>query len=79
MDVGLNRPFKHAVKVVYHSWLVDTLLQQRRDGEKMDLDTGLPVLQDASVGWIWEGYKAINNKELIMKVRTHRTKHPLLT
>jgi hypothetical protein len=54
LDVGLNRPFKHAVKVAYHSWLVDTLLQQRRDGEKMDLDTGLPVLRDSSVGWIWE-------------------------
>jgi hypothetical protein len=39
--VGLNRPFKHAVKVAYHSWLVDTLLHQCRKGEKLDLDPGL--------------------------------------
>ncbi|KAJ7815544.1 hypothetical protein B0H13DRAFT_2381017 [Mycena leptocephala] len=43
------------------------LLEQRRKREKLDLDTGLPVLQDASVGWIWQGYKAIQNKELILK------------
>jgi hypothetical protein len=72
LDMGLNWPFKHAVKVAYHSWLVDMLLEQRRKGEKLDLDTGLPVLRDASVRWIWQGYKAIQNKELILKVRTHR-------
>ncbi|KAJ6533335.1 hypothetical protein DFH09DRAFT_1092565 [Mycena vulgaris] len=33
----------------------------------MDLDTGLPVLRDASAGWIWEGYKAVQVKELILK------------
>jgi hypothetical protein len=71
LDVGLNRPFKHAVKVAYHAWLVDTLLEQRRKNKKMDLDTGLPVLRDASVGWIWQGYKAIQNKELILKVSTY--------
>jgi hypothetical protein len=27
LDVGLNRPFKHALEVAYHSWLVDTLLE----------------------------------------------------
>jgi hypothetical protein len=70
--VGLNRPFKHVVKVAHHSWLVDMLLEQRRKGEKLDLDTGLPVLRDVSVRWIWQGYKAIQNKELILKVRTHR-------
>ncbi|KAJ7744394.1 hypothetical protein B0H16DRAFT_1463270 [Mycena metata] len=41
--------------------------QRRRNGEKLDLATGLPELRDASVGWIWEGYKAIQNKELILK------------
>lgn len=53
LDVGINRPFKHAVKVAYQSWLVDILLEQRRNNEKLDLDTTLPVLRDASVGWIW--------------------------
>jgi hypothetical protein len=57
---------------VYHSWLVDILLHQRRKGEKLDLDMGLPVLRDASIGWIWEGYKAIESKELILKVSMHR-------
>ncbi|KAJ7312709.1 hypothetical protein DFH08DRAFT_821873 [Mycena albidolilacea] len=53
LDVGLNRPFKHAVK--------------RRNGEQLDPDTGLPVLRDASVGWIWQGSKVIQNKELLLK------------
>lgn len=53
LDVGLNRPFKHAVKVAYHAWLVETLLEQRRKGKTLDLETGLPVLRNASVGWIW--------------------------
>jgi hypothetical protein len=72
LDVGLNRPFKHAVKLAYHSWLIDTLLKQREKEQKMDLDTGLPVLRDASVGWIWEGYKAVQDTELILKVSAHR-------
>ncbi|KAJ7150105.1 hypothetical protein C8R43DRAFT_819544, partial [Mycena crocata] len=67
----LNRPFKHAVKVAYHSWLVELLLRQRSEGKKLDLDTKIGVLRDASVGWIWEGYKAIENPELIKKVSTH--------
>ncbi|KAF8192292.1 hypothetical protein K438DRAFT_1970101 [Mycena galopus ATCC 62051] len=67
LDVGLNRPFKHALKVAYHSWLVDTVLEQRCNGEKLDLDTGLGVLRNASVGWIWEGYKATQTKELVKK------------
>jgi hypothetical protein len=72
LDVGINRPFKHAVKVAYHSWLVETLLEQRGNKQKLDLDTTLPVLRDASVGWLWEGYKAIENKDLILKVSAHR-------
>jgi hypothetical protein len=63
-----TRPFKHALKVAYHSWLVETLLLQRSKGKRLDLDTKVGVLRDASVGWIWEGYKAIGNKELIKKV-----------
>jgi hypothetical protein len=79
LDVGINRPFKHAVKVAYHSWLVDTLLEQQRAGKKLDVDTTLPVLRDTSVGWIWEGYRAIESKDLILKVRTHHKQGPCLT
>jgi hypothetical protein len=80
LDVGINRPFKHAVKVAYHSWLVDTLLKQQEAGEKLDVDTNIGVLWDASVGWIWQGYQAIESKELIKKVSTHclRLNSPLI-
>jgi hypothetical protein len=79
LDVGLNRPFKHAVKVAYHSWLVDTLIKQQRAGETLDLDTTLPVLRDASVGWLWEGYNVIQDKELILKVSVSHQKEVSLT
>ncbi|KAJ7315140.1 hypothetical protein DFH08DRAFT_820740 [Mycena albidolilacea] len=32
LDVGINRAFKHALKVAYHAWLVDALLAQRKRG-----------------------------------------------
>ncbi|KAJ7938110.1 hypothetical protein B0H13DRAFT_1852042 [Mycena leptocephala] len=43
---------------------------------KLDLATGLPVLWNASFGWIWEGYKAIQNNELILKASTHHKRNP---
>jgi hypothetical protein len=49
-------------KALITPWLVDTLLQQCRDGERMDLDTGLPVLRDASVGWIWKDTRQFKTK-----------------
>ncbi|KAJ7062656.1 hypothetical protein C8F01DRAFT_964446, partial [Mycena amicta] len=61
----INRPFKHAVKLAYHEWLVERLLRQRTAGKSMDLDTTIGTLRDASVGWIWKGYQAIQRKEMI--------------
>lgn len=46
-----------------HAWLVTTLLKQRSEGKSLDLNTKVGVLRDASVGWIWEGHKVIQNKE----------------
>ncbi|KAJ6583142.1 hypothetical protein DFH09DRAFT_1076294 [Mycena vulgaris] len=47
--------------------LVNTLLQQQLNDKTLDLDTTRPFLQDASIGWIWQGYNVIQNKELILK------------
>jgi predicted amidophosphoribosyltransferase len=44
--------FKHPIKVEYQLWLVNILLEQWRNNKKLDLDMTLPVLWDASVGWI---------------------------
>ncbi|KAJ7882224.1 hypothetical protein B0H14DRAFT_3756934 [Mycena olivaceomarginata] len=57
----------HAVKVAYHAWLVETLIAQQDAGEDLDIDTTIGVLRDANVGWIWQGFCAIESKELILK------------
>jgi hypothetical protein len=76
--VGINRPFKHAVKVAYHAWLVETLIAQQDAGEDLDLDTTIGVLRDASVGWIWQGFCAIESKELILKVSAYPEQNAML-
>jgi hypothetical protein len=78
LDVGINRPFKHAVKVAYHAWLVETLIEQRSKGKSLDLDTRIGTLRNASVAWIWQGFRAIENRELLLKVSTHPPRNPSL-
>jgi hypothetical protein len=50
--------------------LFDTLIAQQDAGKDLDLDKTIGVLRDASVRWIWQGFCAIESKELILKVST---------
>jgi hypothetical protein len=50
--------------------LFETLIAQQDAGKDLDLDKTIGVLRDASVRWIWQGFCAIESKELILKVST---------
>jgi hypothetical protein len=72
LDVGVNRPFKQSIKVSYHADLVDDFLGQMKDNEsdgELKFDAHIGALRDASIGWIWNAYRVIQNKVLIEKVR----------
>jgi hypothetical protein len=78
LDVGINRLFKHAVKVAYHTWLVETLIMQQDTGKDLDLDTTISMLRNTSVRWIWQGFCAIESKELILKVSAYLEQNTML-
>jgi hypothetical protein len=65
LDVGINRPFKQALKKAYHAHLVDNLTAQMDRGEPLHFDTHVSPLRQASVGWLWAAYSLINDPVLI--------------
>ncbi|KAJ7819860.1 hypothetical protein B0H14DRAFT_3736749 [Mycena olivaceomarginata] len=67
LDVGINRPFKQALKTAYHAYVVETLMAQMARGEEVHFDTHIGPLRDASVAWLWAAYSVINNPVLIKK------------
>lgn len=71
-DVGVQRPFKLAVKRSQHADIVNealTLLRRNQDTPSaLRLDTTLPTLRDRSVQWLLNGYHAINKPEIIKQV-----------
>jgi hypothetical protein len=73
-DVGIQHIFKHSLKHSYHQDVVAEILEQIDNGEKsIIVEKKLGVLHDWSVGWLWDAYETLNNKETIKKVckQTH--------
>jgi hypothetical protein len=69
-DVGIQRPFKLSLKRSYHEDVVREVMDQLNSGAAVvDFDTHIGVLRDRSTRWIWNAYKAINDKNLVKKVR----------
>ena len=68
LDVGINRPFKQSIKVLYHADLVDNFLDQMKENQVLEFDTHIGPLRDASVGWLWNAYQVIQKEELVKKV-----------
>ena len=68
LDVAINRPFKQSIKVSYHADLVDDFLGQMKKNQRLEFDTRIGPLRDASVGWLWNAYQIIQKEDLIRKV-----------
>ena len=54
----------------YHEDVVTEIMEQLDSGAAVvDFDTHIGMLRDRSTRWIWNAYKAINNENLVKKVR----------
>jgi hypothetical protein len=68
-DVGMQRPFKHVTNQAFLDDIVKTTLTQiDSNAETINIDDHLGTLRDASVGWLWKAYEALNKKEIVQKV-----------
>jgi hypothetical protein len=67
-DVGIQRAFKHVTNQCFLEDVVKMALTQIDNGEKINIDDGLPLLRDASVRWIWKAYESLNKPEIVKKV-----------
>ncbi|KAJ7196687.1 hypothetical protein GGX14DRAFT_672342 [Mycena pura] len=67
LGVGINRPFKQAIKNCYHAFVVDNLMRQLDDGTELHFDTHIGPLRQACVHWLWDAYTIINNPALVKK------------
>jgi hypothetical protein len=70
-DVGLQRIFKHSLKKSAHEDVVREVLSQLESGcpvQDVKLDTGIKLLRDRTVHWIWTAYQALNKPDIIKKV-----------
>ena len=70
-DVGLQRVFKHSLKVSAHADVVQEVLGQLQQGipiSDVKSDTTLGVLRDRTVHWLWSAFNALNKPEIVKKV-----------
>ena len=70
-DVGLQRIFKHSLKKSAHEDVVREVLSQLQAGravQDIKIDTGIKVLRDWTVHWIWTAYESLNKPHIITKV-----------
>ena len=70
-DVGIQKVLKLAIKKAAHRDVVTELLDKMDGGispEAVMIDKRVGGVRDRSVGWLLEGYKAINNAEFVKQV-----------
>jgi hypothetical protein len=70
-DVGIQRVLKLAIRRSVLSDIVDHTMGQLGAGatpNQVTFEKRLPVLRNRSVGWLVNGYEAINNPEIVQKV-----------
>ena len=71
-DVGIQRVLKLAIKRTALQDVINDTTEQLKSGvtpSAVTFEKKLPVVRDRSVRWLVNGYNAINNPELIKKVR----------
>lgn len=70
-DVGIQCPFKLSVKKSYHEDVVLELMSQLKSGkEVLTLNDDIGTLRDRTPQWLFNAYRAVNNKQLVQKVST---------
>ena len=68
-DVGVQRPLKLSIRKSYHEDIVAEFVGQLNNGSTiLKINDSIGVLRDRSVGWIWNAFLVLKNKELIKKV-----------
>ena len=72
-DVGIQRPLKLSAKCSYHEDVVVEYSKQLDDGkETLILSDKLGYLRNASVRWLVNAHIAIDDEDLVKKVRFYR-------
>lgn len=70
-DVGLQRVFKHSLKLSAHNDTVQEVLTQLKKGIHVDdikIDTTLKVLRDRTIDWLWVAFNKLNKLRIVKKV-----------
>jgi len=70
-DVGIQRLFKHSLKLSAHDDIVQEVLTQLKAGVKVSdvtIDSALKVLRNRTVHWLWVAFQALNKPEVVKKV-----------
>ncbi len=73
-DVGLQRIFKHSLKISAHDDVVQEVLGQLKEGKAVSdikIETTLGVLRDRTVHWLWTAFNTLNKPEIVKKVSYH--------
>lgn len=68
-NVGNQQPLKLSIQKSYHEDIVVEFVGQLNNGNTiLKIDDSIGVLHDCSVGWMWNAFLVLKNKELIKKV-----------
>ena len=70
-DVGFQHVFKHSLKILTHTDVVQEVLTQLKSGVSVSdvkIDTTLKILHDQTVHWLWTTFKSLNSPEIMKKV-----------
>ena len=71
-DVGIQRPLKLSIRRSYHEDIVAEFVSQLNYGSAiLKIDDSIGLLRDRSVGWMWNAFLVLKNKELVKKVCPH--------
>jgi hypothetical protein len=70
-NVGVQLPIKHSLKRSAHKDIVNEVLRQLEAGaspQKVTIDSGIKVMRNQTVGWLWRAYNTVNKPDIIKKV-----------
>jgi hypothetical protein len=70
-DVGVQLPVKHSLKRSAHEDIVNEVLRQLEAGaspQKVTIDSGIKVMRNRTVSWLWRAYNTVNKPDIIKKV-----------
>ncbi|RPA74770.1 hypothetical protein BJ508DRAFT_200255, partial [Ascobolus immersus RN42] len=65
LDVGINRVFKHGIRMAANSYFTELVTKQIRAGippESVQLSTSIGPLRDATVGWIESAFTMLEER-----------------